>query len=166
MDYVKESFRLRMLPNCLSNKMMHSIFCFAFLHVRCVFSTRCAMVTINTNFVAFVTVILTASVSGNEMIDLKPLNTEQYDLRWVTTEGGWRALSATMGYTNLFSRLGLLSSTHCNFTAISGTSGGTWFASQLMYSQPFFDNLVGSTKPVSTTKVFVEQWITALVDYQ
>jgi hypothetical protein len=92
---------------------------------------------------------------------------KEYDLQWVSSTGGWRTLSGNMGLTYIFSQLGLISSTHCNFTSISGASGASWFATQLMYSQPFFDRLIGDKNSINPTSVksFAEQWMTSLALY-
>jgi hypothetical protein len=92
-------------------------------------------------------------------------NTNEYDLRWVSGTGGWRALSANMGMTHVFAQLGLISANHCNFTAISGASGASWFATQLMFSKPFFENLVTNNTNPTSVKPFVKQWMTSLVTY-
>mmetsp|Transcript_28865 Transcript_28865/g.53297 ORF Transcript_28865/g.53297 Transcript_28865/m.53297 type:complete len:632 (+) Transcript_28865:145-2040(+) len=59
-------------------------------------------------------------------------------LRWASTGGGWRAQFACIGFANLFGQLDILS----KFSAISTTSGATWFLTQLFYSKEFYDRVV------------------------
>jgi hypothetical protein len=108
--------------------------------------------------------ILPVSVSTPN-VDFDVPDDNKYDLRWVSATGGWRALSANMGMTHVFAQLGLISANHCTFTAISGASGASWFATQLMFSKPFFDNLATNNTNPTSVQTFVKQWMTSLVKY-
>lgn len=81
--------------------------------------------------------------------------------RWASTGGGWRAMVADMGFANLFQQAGLLSSPQ--FSAYSGTSGSSWFGTQLFYSDNFFKMTTEST-PEELAE-FVTRWMDTYLNY-
>lgn len=89
---------------------------------------------------------------------------DSYVLRWASSGGGWRSMVANMGYVNAFRQADLISTDKTNFTAISSTSGGSWFNLQLGYSQEFFNNVVESSP--TSLQAFVVDWMTSYQDFQ
>jgi len=77
-------------------------------------------------------------------------------LRWASTGGGWRSQFACVGFANLFSKLNIMS----KFSAISTTSGASWFSTQLFYSQQFYDRVVHANDS-SALYDFVVEWMDA-----
>ena len=78
-------------------------------------------------------------------------------LRWASTGGGWRSQFACVGFANLFStQLDIMS----KFSAISTTSGASWFSTQLFYSQQFYDRVINA-KDSQALYDFVVQWMDA-----
>jgi hypothetical protein len=51
---------------------------------------------------------------------------DDYELRWASSGGGWRAMAANCGYTAAFAATGLITTEDSKFTAISTNSGGSW----------------------------------------
>jgi len=69
-------------------------------------------------------------------------------LRWASTGGGWRSQFACIGFANLFAQAGIFaqgddgSSSSSAFSAISTTSGASWFSTQFFYSDQFYRRVV------------------------
>jgi len=63
---------------------------------------------------------------------------------------------ACIGFANLFSKLDIMS----KFSAISTTSGASWFSTQLFYSQQFYDRVVNADDSQALHD-FVVQWMDA-----
>ena len=64
-------------------------------------------------------------------------------VRWASSGGGWRSMVTNFGYIHAFEKAGLISATDSAFTAASFNSGASWFASQLFYSDNFFNRVIG-----------------------
>lgn len=77
-------------------------------------------------------------------------------LRWASTGGGWRSQFACVGYANLFQKLNIIS----KFSAISTTSGASWFSTQLFYSQQFYNRVVHANDSQALYD-FVVEWMDA-----
>jgi len=77
-------------------------------------------------------------------------------LRWASTGGGWRSQFACVGFANLFQKLNIIS----KFSAISTTSGASWFSTQLFYSQQFYDRVVNANDSQALYD-FVVEWMDA-----
>eukprot|EP00581_Thalassiosira_minuscula_P017610 CAMPEP_0183716152 /NCGR_PEP_ID=MMETSP0737-20130205/10158_1 /TAXON_ID=385413 /ORGANISM="Thalassiosira miniscula, Strain CCMP1093" /LENGTH=628 /DNA_ID=CAMNT_0025945371 /DNA_START=41 /DNA_END=1924 /DNA_ORIENTATION=+ len=93
--------------------------------------------------------------SGSEDTPFTTLPT----LRWASTGGGWRAHFACIGFANLFAQkphLDILS----KISAISTTSGASWFSTQLFYSQEFYDRVV-LAEDSQALYDFVVEWMKA-----
>jgi len=84
------------------------------------------------------------------------INTPAPTLRWASTGGGWRSQFACVGFANLFQKLNIIS----KFSAISTTSGASWFSTQLFYSQQFYDRVVHANDS-SALYDFVVEWMDA-----
>ena len=63
---------------------------------------------------------------------------------------------ACIGFANLFSKLDIIS----KFSAISTTSGASWFSTQLFYSQQFYDRVV-NVEDSDALHDFVVEWMVA-----
>ena len=61
-----------------------------------------------------------------------------------------------IGFANLFSKLDIIS----KFSAISTTSGASWFSTQLFYSQQFYDRVINA-EDSDALYDFVVQWMDA-----
>lgn len=77
-------------------------------------------------------------------------------LRWASTGGGWRSQFALVGFANIFSQLDILT----KFSAISTTSGASWFSTQLFYSEEFY-NRVALAEDSQALHDFVVEWMEA-----
>lgn len=97
---------------------------------------------------------------------VKAENGEDYFLRWATSGGGWVAMTAGMAFANVFHRAGIIDEGSCDFTAISSSSGGAWFATQFFYSQEFFDRLIGEDVTPESVRDFAVDWMLAYADMQ
>jgi len=84
--------------------------------------------------------------------------------RWVSSGGGWRAMAADMGFANAFTQAGLISPTESKLSAMSSTSGGSWFSTQFFYSSQFLQAVAGST-PVELY-AFVYNWMEQYLSLQ
>ena len=73
-------------------------------------------------------------------------------------------MNETPNFVNAFRQADLISTDKTNFTAISSTSGGSWFNVQLAYSQEFFNNVVESSP--TSLQAFVVDWMTSYQDFQ
>jgi len=104
----------------------------------------------------FLLSILSISYGSTDKIDTSQTNTPSPTLRWASTGGGWRSQMACIGFANLFSKLDIIS----KFSAISTTSGASWFSTQLFYSQQFYDRVVNAEDSQSLHD-FVVQWMVA-----
>lgn len=71
---------------------------------------------------------------------------------------------SNMGYANLFQQAGIISDTDSAFSAISTNSGGSWFSTQLFYSEPFYHNTV-DLGPEALYN-FVIDWMQSYYNYQ
>lgn len=63
-----------------------------------------------------------------------------------------------VGYANLFQQAGLLSSDSSAFAAISTVSGGSWFSTQLFYSEAFYNRTAMAPSPQAIND-FVVEWM-------
>ena len=72
-------------------------------------------------------------------------------------------MSADMGFANLFSKIGLINTGNSLFSAISTTSGGSWFSTQFFFSPEFHDNVAGVTP--EKLRIFVLDWMNAYLDW-
>jgi hypothetical protein len=63
-------------------------------------------------------------------------------LRWSSAGGSFRNLVSNIGYANVFAQAGLFGqdASSSKFTALSGQSGGSWFAAFFFYSIDFYKN--------------------------
>ena len=91
-------------------------------------------------------------------------------LRWASTGGGWRSQFACVGFANLFAQSGLFaqdggeqSSSSSAFSAISTTSGASWFSTQLFYSNQFYRRVVHAQDGQELYD-FVVQWMDAYLE--
>ena len=90
-------------------------------------------------------------------------------LRWASTGGGWRSQFACVGFANLFAQSGLFAqdggetSSSSAFSAISTTSGASWFSTQLFYSNQFYRRVVHA-RDGQELYDFVVQWMDAYLD--
>ena len=90
-------------------------------------------------------------------------------LRWASTGGGWRSQFACVGFANLFAQSGLFvkdggeQSSSSAFSAISTTSGASWFSTQLFYSNQFYRRVVHAQDGQELYD-FVVQWMDAYLD--
>ena len=91
-------------------------------------------------------------------------------LRWASTGGGWRSQFACVGFANLFAQSGLFaqdggeqSSSSSAFSAISTTSGASWFSTQLFYSNQFYRRVVHA-RDGQELYDFVVQWMDAYLE--
>mmetsp|Transcript_30398 Transcript_30398/g.64340 ORF Transcript_30398/g.64340 Transcript_30398/m.64340 type:complete len:656 (+) Transcript_30398:96-2063(+) len=75
-------------------------------------------------------------------------------LRWASTGGGWRSQFACVGFANVFAQLDILS----RFSAVSTTSGASWFSTQLFYSKEFYDR-VALAEDSQALHDFVVEWM-------
>jgi hypothetical protein len=64
---------------------------------------------------------------------------------------------ATMAFSNVFARAGLITDDSSSFSGISTNSGSSWFAVQLFYSPIFFNRTINSTP--TELGDFVSQWM-------
>jgi hypothetical protein len=81
----------------------------------------------------------------------------EFELLWVIPGGGWFAMTAMIGWANLYSQIGLLGTDYCNFTSIGSVSGGAWFTTQFMHSQKFNDAVLTYTDKERYD--FILEWI-------
>jgi len=86
-------------------------------------------------------------------------NDGDYVLRLAIKGGGWRSMMTGLGFAHIFSNAGLLNETHCQFSAISGSSGSAWFITQLAYSQPFLDAAL-TDNPKDELYNYAVDWMT------
>lgn len=77
---------------------------------------------------------------------------------WSSTGGGWRAMAADMGFANLFYQAGLINNEASSFSAISTTSGGSWFSTQFFFSKEFHYNTLSAPKQLHS---FVLSWMSS-----
>jgi hypothetical protein len=70
---------------------------------------------------------------------------EDADFLWASSGGGWRAQTACMAYSNIFTQAGLITPDSSLLSAVSTQSGASWFSTQFFYSQQFFENTALST---------------------
>lgn len=90
-------------------------------------------------------------------------------VRWASSGGGWRAMVADMGFANAFHQAGLLGGKRGrgrnknDFSAVSATSGGSWFSTQFFYSQEFYKHTLGRPSELSD---FVTTWMEAYLGMQ
>lgn len=108
-----------------------------------------------------------AADETSDSADQRPL------LRWASTGGGWRSQFACVGFANLFARSGLFvqdggepssaSASASAFSAISTTSGASWFSTQLFYSNQFYRRVVHAQDGQELYD-FVVQWMDAYLE--
>jgi len=79
-------------------------------------------------------------------------------LLWSSTGGGWRAMFADIGYANVFQRAGIMGDNFTNFDSVASVSGGSWFSTQLFYSEEFYNQTVLARSP-KVLEEFVLQWM-------
>lgn len=71
--------------------------------------------------------------------------------------GGWRAMFACMGVTRALSRAGVFGPEYARqLQVLSSNSGGSWFLSQLAYSESFYGNVTGEEHQVAQ---MVHDWM-------
>ena len=80
------------------------------------------------------------------------------NLIWASTGGGWRAMFADVGYANIFKQADLFSSSGSAFKSISTVSGGSWFSTQLFYSDEFYNRTAMAPSPEAVND-FVLEWM-------
>ena len=83
-------------------------------------------------------------------------------VRWASAGGGWRAMVADMGYANAMQQAGLWDQPLVS--AVSTTSGGSWFSTQFFYSTPFH-NITRYSTPTQLAS-FVKVWMESYVQMQ
>eukprot|EP00567_Pseudictyota_dubia_P003330 CAMPEP_0197434436 /NCGR_PEP_ID=MMETSP1175-20131217/2164_1 /TAXON_ID=1003142 /ORGANISM="Triceratium dubium, Strain CCMP147" /LENGTH=579 /DNA_ID=CAMNT_0042963153 /DNA_START=73 /DNA_END=1812 /DNA_ORIENTATION=+ len=92
-------------------------------------------------------------------------STANPNLRWASSGGGWRSMVADMGYANIFQKAGFLGDgANTQFGAISTSSGGSWFSTQLFYDQFFFDKVTFDAP--NALYDYVREWMQSYYDYQ
>lgn len=106
------------------------------------------------NILLRLTVVLTTFVFANTA-----------QLRWASSGGGWRSMITNNGYIHAFEKAGLVSSANCEFTAMSFNSGASWFASQLVYSEQYFSNVVGDDVTPDSIRQFSLAWLNDYEQY-
>jgi hypothetical protein len=97
-----------------------------------------------------------SACASAETADSSQANVIAPTLRWASTGGGWRSQFACVGFANLFGQLDIMS----KFSAISTTSGASWFSTQLFYSQQFYDGVVDAEDSQALYD-FVVEWMNA-----
>jgi hypothetical protein len=87
--------------------------------------------------------LIAAAVAGH----VHGLDEDTEVLRWSSAGGSFRNLVANMGYANVFAKGGLFGQEESSskFTALSGQSGGSWFAAFFFYSIDFYRNTTQSS---------------------
>ncbi|KAL9188219.1 hypothetical protein ACHAXT_006597 [Thalassiosira profunda] len=86
------------------------------------------------------------------------------DILWSSTGGGWRAMFADIGFANAFRRAGLFpNATYeegegSRFASIATVSGGSWFSTQLFYSEAFYNRTIHS-ESAEEIEGFVRDWM-------
>lgn len=77
-------------------------------------------------------------------------------------------MAADIGFANAFTQAGLISPTESKLSAMSSTSGGSWFSTQFFYSPQFFQAVSGSTPVELYAFVYdwMEQYLSLQVDSQ
>lgn len=93
--------------------------------------------------------------------------TDDAIIRWTSTGGGWRSMVACMGFGNLFYQAGLLENTSSSsssslLSAISTTSGASWYSTQLFYSEAFYEATVMSS--ANELYDFTQLWLDSYRD--
>mmetsp|Transcript_59526 Transcript_59526/g.194130 ORF Transcript_59526/g.194130 Transcript_59526/m.194130 type:complete len:219 (+) Transcript_59526:69-725(+) len=81
-------------------------------------------------------------------------------IAWCTSGGGFRAMTGGMAMARVFMNVGLLNNTKMD--AIASSSGGSWFLSQLAYSDKFRDAVL--TSGSSMTAVLTD-WMNTYKTY-
>jgi hypothetical protein len=85
------------------------------------------------------------------------------EIRWASSGGGWRSMVVNMAFANVFARAALMDSNQSRFTAISSTSGGSWFTTQLFFSPTFYNQVVSNS--TSITYNFIVEWLQSYQDF-
>lgn len=106
------------------------------------------------------TSVLLMGVVASTMAQKEAGSDVDYEYRWTSTGGGWRAMFACIGFSNVFQQAEILNDRGSRFSAISTTSGSTWFSTQLFYSNAFFDKTVMAQTP-NELYDFTVQWMNA-----
>ncbi|CAB9497417.1 expressed unknown protein [Seminavis robusta] len=106
--------------------------------------------------------VLGASVRLGILILLASVWTSRANLRWASSGGGQRAMTANVGWAHAFSRAGLIdaSTSSSLFSAVSTNSGGSWFSIQFFYSEQYFQKVVESPDSVyELTKTWMDSYL-------
>ena len=82
---------------------------------------------------------------------------QDYDLIWSSTGGGWRSMVADMAMANLLGQVGAITPETSSVSSISTNSGASWFSLQFFYSQVFFNRTLTSS-PTELGQ-FVSEWM-------
>ncbi|KAL7542168.1 hypothetical protein ACHAWF_012201 [Thalassiosira exigua] len=106
------------------------------------------------------------------------------EILWSSTGGGWRAMFADVGFANAFRRAGLFpdgsegvpdsgaddgtengtdggtinGATSARIASVATVSGGSWFSTQLFYSDEFYRRTVGA-ETGEELESFVREWM-------
>mmetsp|Transcript_59528 Transcript_59528/g.194134 ORF Transcript_59528/g.194134 Transcript_59528/m.194134 type:complete len:515 (+) Transcript_59528:79-1623(+) len=89
-----------------------------------------------------------------------PMKPHPTPIAWCTSGGGFRAMTGGMAMARVFMNVGLLNNTKMD--AIASSSGGSWFLSQLAYSDKFRDAVL--TSGSSMTAVLTD-WMNTYKTY-
>jgi hypothetical protein len=73
-------------------------------------------------------------------------------------------MTANLGYAKLFQKVGLWNETSCSISAMTGISGGTWFFTQFMFSQPYFDIVRNGNQ--NDIYQLVVKWMNSFIQYE
>ena len=65
----------------------------------------------------------------------------------------------SMGFANAFSRAGLFNATSSDISAVSTTSGASWFSTQFFFSEQFRSQTAGPGVSPQKLRAFVVQWM-------
>ena len=106
--------------------------------------------------VLFLSSLTDASNNDETESTTSQINIPAPTLRWASTGGGWRSQFACVGMANLFSKLNIIT----KFSAISTTSGASWFSTQLFYSQQFYNRVINANDSQALYD-FVVEWMDA-----
>mmetsp|Transcript_42594 Transcript_42594/g.134345 ORF Transcript_42594/g.134345 Transcript_42594/m.134345 type:complete len:304 (+) Transcript_42594:69-980(+) len=89
-----------------------------------------------------------------------PMKPQPTPIAWCTSGGGFRAMTGGMAIARVFMNVGLLNNT--KMYAIASNSGGSWFLSQLAYSDKFRNAVLTSG---SNMTAVVTDWMNTYKTY-
>jgi hypothetical protein len=132
--------------------------------------------------IAFLVLSSAASMLRNEGIGMEAREVSENEdsgIIWASSGGGWRAQAASIGFSNLFGRAGLLptagsgqgGSSANKIESISTNSGASWFSAQFFYSENFYERVMtiddgDGEESAATMRNLVYEWMTKYEEYQ